>query len=588
MVFVADALGGWLVGLLADAGRKKLATWVLGSEQERALRSAATAAVRLTAQELRPDDAEQAEGLAMVVSQVFSGPVPGERLAGQATVLEALQSAIAGQLAPLDDPGLTGMGQSSADALGISAAALAEKLTGYLVREIVVRGASSGPLAPLADQLNHDATHLQGQRLEGMLVRLTGIVLEVARKEDSHRLPGGRQKCVLVIGAANEEYVLDLPEHWEVGQKYTATSHSFVGGSGVNYTRRLLHYGACLAIPIIPVGRDIAGEQIRAKILNDLPFGLDQQVRHTLENPDQFFVNGLRTQRSTILVGSEARTIFTEKRTPAQLTKFTEYLLGDNDRSSPGRLASLDAQLDVVGVVIGHILSDSREVSEKMGIEPGRCTRKIISQYSGSGKFIFANPGESQIRLTKEFWEKDFMQLDVLQLNLNEIKLLFKHEKTVDASLLEIVDWLAERHITTVITLDKLGAVCVCCPPGGPVDIIIALPLRISGLEDTTGAGDAFGAAIVTQLYLRQMRLGTHQRLESHEWVPVLEEARYWAAYACTTRGGAEDCPSETELKSLRKRIREEGNWSRVDLKGRSEAESILFLLDRAYSSVQN
>src|SRR5208337_942764 len=114
------------------------------------------------------------------------------------------------------------------------------------------------------------------------------------------------------------------------------------------------------------------------------------------------------------------------------------------------------------------------------------------------------------------------------------------------------------------------------------------LPLRISGLEDTTGAGDAFGAAIVTRLYLRQMQLGTHQRLESHEWVPVLEEARYWAAYACTTRGGAEDCPSKTELKSLRKRIREEGHWSPVALKDRSEAESILFLLDRAYSSVQN
>jgi hypothetical protein len=33
VVFVADDLGAWLVGLLADAGRKKLTTWVLGSEQ---------------------------------------------------------------------------------------------------------------------------------------------------------------------------------------------------------------------------------------------------------------------------------------------------------------------------------------------------------------------------------------------------------------------------------------------------------------------------------------------------------------------------------------------------------------------------
>lgn len=54
MVFVADDLGAWLAGLLADAGRKKLTTLVLGSEQERALRQAATAAVQLTARELTP------------------------------------------------------------------------------------------------------------------------------------------------------------------------------------------------------------------------------------------------------------------------------------------------------------------------------------------------------------------------------------------------------------------------------------------------------------------------------------------------------------------------------------------------------
>jgi len=55
-VFVADDLGAWLTGLLADAGRRKLTALVLGTDQERALRSAATAAVRLTAAELRPDD----------------------------------------------------------------------------------------------------------------------------------------------------------------------------------------------------------------------------------------------------------------------------------------------------------------------------------------------------------------------------------------------------------------------------------------------------------------------------------------------------------------------------------------------------
>ena len=150
MVFVADDLGAWLVALLADAGRKKLTTVVLGTDQERALRQAATAVVKLTAEDLRPDSGERAEELTSVISQVFSAPVPDAPLAGHATLLEALQAAIARQLAPLDNRGLTGTGQSSADLLGVSASVLADKLTGHLVRGIAIRGARGGPLALLA------------------------------------------------------------------------------------------------------------------------------------------------------------------------------------------------------------------------------------------------------------------------------------------------------------------------------------------------------------------------------------------------------------------------------------------------------
>jgi hypothetical protein len=48
VVFVADALGAWLVEQLADAGRKKLTELIFGTEQERALRHAADAAVSAT------------------------------------------------------------------------------------------------------------------------------------------------------------------------------------------------------------------------------------------------------------------------------------------------------------------------------------------------------------------------------------------------------------------------------------------------------------------------------------------------------------------------------------------------------------
>src|SRR5271169_5155527 len=96
MSFVADDIGAWLIGLLADAARRRLATWILGTEQERALRDAAAAAVWAVAREFRPDADAGTEALARVMSQVFSTPVPDETLRMQATVLEALQAGISG------------------------------------------------------------------------------------------------------------------------------------------------------------------------------------------------------------------------------------------------------------------------------------------------------------------------------------------------------------------------------------------------------------------------------------------------------------------------------------------------------------
>ena len=72
-------------------------------------------------------------------------------------------------------PGGLAAGQSSAEVLGVPGTVLAEKLTGHLVREIMLRGSGGGPLTPLADQLNHDLTHLQGQRVEDMLARLVTL-----------------------------------------------------------------------------------------------------------------------------------------------------------------------------------------------------------------------------------------------------------------------------------------------------------------------------------------------------------------------------------------------------------------------------
>ena len=192
VVFVANPLGGWLIGQLAGAGRKKLTKLVLGSEQERALRQAADAAVRATAEEMSLSSGEQARQVAMVINQVFGHPVPDAPLAGPVMLLEGLQAGIAGQLAVLDNAELTGTGQSLADVLGVPGAVLADRLTYHLVREIIVRGSGGGPLAPLADQLNHELTRLQGQRIEGMLARLAGEVRDALARLGSDVTVAGR------------------------------------------------------------------------------------------------------------------------------------------------------------------------------------------------------------------------------------------------------------------------------------------------------------------------------------------------------------------------------------------------------------
>jgi hypothetical protein len=125
----------------------------------------------------------------MVIGQVFSEPAPGAPRAAPAMPLEGLQAGIARQLAVLDDASLTGTGQSSADVLGVPGAVLADRLTSHLVREIMVRGSRGSPLTALADQLNHELTRLQGQRVESELAQLCGRDI-VARRVGRHEAAG--------------------------------------------------------------------------------------------------------------------------------------------------------------------------------------------------------------------------------------------------------------------------------------------------------------------------------------------------------------------------------------------------------------
>lgn len=213
MDFVTGIFAEWVLERLADAGRARLVRFLLGEEQERALRGAAAAAVELTAKTFYPDGDSQTEDLARVIDQVFSDPVPVALTAQQSTLLQALHVGIAAQLAPLEDVELTETGQSSLELLGVPGAQLAERLASHLVREIIGRGARGGPLAPLANQLDHDATHLQGQVLEAKLDR---VILDVEEALGQRNLPleADPVRAAIWLGqAANSWDALELEVH---------------------------------------------------------------------------------------------------------------------------------------------------------------------------------------------------------------------------------------------------------------------------------------------------------------------------------------------------------------------------------------
>jgi hypothetical protein len=159
-VFVVDDLMAWLISGLAGAGYQTLITLLLGSEQDRALKPAVKAAVKATAGEIS-SSAREADRVAGQINKAFRQRPPVALPPGQATLLEALQAGIAGQLSVVNDAR-----RPAVSPPGVQVGELADKLTAHLVREIRDRGAQGGALFPLAVQFGQDLVLLQGQRIE--------------------------------------------------------------------------------------------------------------------------------------------------------------------------------------------------------------------------------------------------------------------------------------------------------------------------------------------------------------------------------------------------------------------------------------
>ena len=109
---------------------------------------------------------------------------------------------------------------------------------------------------------------------------------------------------------------------------------------------------------------------------------------------------------------------------------------------------------------------------------------------------------------------------------------------------------------------------------GRPISLILAWPFEIAGVVDTTGAGDAFGAGLISSLYRQPLRT-------LPDLAGAVDEARVWAAYACTQQGGSANCPGSGELRVFRDRFEKERHHP-IEIRERDSAMEILEALERA------
>ncbi len=221
-------------------------------------------------------------------------------------------------------------------------------------------------------------------------------------------------------------------------------------------------------------------------------------------------------------------------------------------------------------VMIGHIHSDSKEISRK---NAGNVTKYIIDTYKNSS-MIFTNLGSSQLSLGLDFWKKYLLEIDLFQVNLNEAKKFFCGKKGKELKLTEIIKLIRTLNINVVITLDKFGAIGI--HKDNKDTVFIAWPvLDAKEVIDTTGAGDAFAAGLVAYMVKAP-------NIEAVSFKDAISHARMWAAYACSTYGGANQCPTAKQLEEYQQKIALNGNKS-VEITNQDYTSEILTLLDIAF-----
>lgn len=364
---------------------------------------------------------------------------------------------------------------------------------------------------------------------------------------------------IITVGSGVAEYVFQSDERIIIGEKHLGKATELFGGSGVNYTMRLI--GADFDVyPLLSIGKDNIGMAIQKILLDNIDkFGGSVEMQNFIKS-EEFLPSGIVSSRSTILVSGTQRTVLSQKQSYSNDYKdFLNTRISILKKMFPG---------DIGAVMIGHIYADLNEEDESQN---GKCTKLVIQAFKDKS-LLYANIGTSQIKLGAKYWEKELSLLSVLQLNCTEVKSFFLSMNLEDNSLLSILNWFKEKAITVVITLDKFGA--IGSYKGGKHGVILAWPLNID-VVDSTGAGDAFASGMVS-------RLIGNRKFSFAEFHASIEIGRTWAAFACKSIGAASYIPKNEELESFHDEIYQE-SYVPVEVRPWKEAERFIDIFDRAF-----
>jgi len=374
---------------------------------------------------------------------------------------------------------------------------------------------------------------------------------------------------VLAIGGASVEHSYAIAGEFEADRKYsTDPQPRLAGGSAINHACRLLALGVDVE-PIVPLAKADPLCSVIVRALDEA-----EQTGHGSYRRTDLLIRGaeLTTPYTTIIRQGASRAALNEF-SPVLMERFAEHL----DRQL-SRLASSRKRPDLVA--IGHIHAD-RRAQDMHGVgHGGALTEQILMADSLSSARRYVNFGSAQFELGARRWERTLRDsVDVFQLDIGEAR-RFCHDAGLERlSLEEILGWFRDR-CTVVISLERFGAVGQL---RGMDSAVAAWPYLLERVADSTGAGDAMGAGIMTSMLANPFDLETDDLdTRASKFASALAFGRLCAAYACTTVGGANECPSLEALvefeTSEKRHILEDGMV-------RAVTPHELFLIDRAFDN---